>query len=193
MSPAAIAETDLLDATLQTLTDHGYHGATIQRIADQAGVSRVTLHRRGLTRDMLIAGLVNAAVEDYERRMRPVMESRGDAEARLRDVLQTLCEAAEAHAPLLLALRSQSDEVFHEDSDEALTRSPFTRPIVVVLRDADAEGRLRELEGGAEQIATVLFNQVGWTYLHLRSGHGWPPQRAMRTVVEPALHGVLND
>lgn len=41
------------------------------------------------------------------------------------------------------------------------------------------------------ETATVLFNLVGWTYIHLRTGHGWRPERAQTATVAIALHGVL--
>jgi hypothetical protein len=36
----------------------------------------------------------------------------------------------------------------------------------------------------------VLYNQVGWTYRHLRSGHRWRARRAEDAVVRLALNGV---
>jgi hypothetical protein len=36
----------------------------------------------------------------------------------------------------------------------------------------------------------VLFNVVGHTYRHLRTGHGWEPARARAAVVRLALDGV---
>jgi hypothetical protein len=43
-----------------------------------------------------------------------------------------------------------------------------------------------------EEIATVLFNLVGWTYIHLRIGYAWSPERARRAVIGTALHGISN-
>ncbi len=79
--------------------------------------------------------------------------------------------------------------MFHEPGPEAMTRTPFTAPLIAILADADREGTLQV--GDIEEAATVLVNQVGWTDLHLRSGHRWPPERAARVVIDTALHGVL--
>ena len=58
----------------------------------------------------------------------------------------------------------------HEDSEgEALTRAEFTEPLERLLRDGAADGTLRE--ANYEKMATVLFNLVGWTYVHMRTGH----------------------
>ena len=93
---------------------------------------------------------------------------------------------------LLVALRAQADAMFHredDDAEEAMTRSVFTDPLEKLLREGIADGSLREVE--PLETATVLFNLVGWTYIHLRTGHNWKPERAQRATLEPVLHGLL--
>lgn len=180
----------VLAAAARVFEEHGYAGATIERIAGEAGVSRVTLHRRGLTKDALLGELVTAATDDYRDRMWTVLTADGDGAARLRQALEALCAAAEQHMALLVALRAQSDAVFHrDDQEEALTRTVFTEPLERLLRDGRADGSLRAVD--PVEMATVLFNLVGWTYIHLRTGHGWRPERALRATLDPVLHGLL--
>jgi AcrR family transcriptional regulator len=183
------AHTDLLEAARRTFAASGYAGATLERIAAEAGVSRVTLHRRGITRDGLLAELVARATDDYRRAMWPALTGAGTGAERLGQALEALCEAAEHHMALLVAVRAQSDGIFHRDEDESLTRSVFTEPLERLLRDGAADGSLRETD--PLETATVLFNLVGWTYVHLRTGHGWSAQRASRATLDPVLHGLL--
>ena len=171
--------------------EHGYTGATLERIASAAGLSRVTLHRHDVSKDGLLAELVARATEDYRRAMWPALTAEGSGADRLRLALHTLCEQTEEHMALLLALRAQSDGIFHQDEEEAMTRTVFTEPLERLLRDGAADGSLRETD--FIETATTLFNLVGWTYIHLRSGHGWKPDRACRAVLDPVLHGVLRD
>lgn len=179
----------LLDAARRAFAAHGYTGATIERIAAEAGLSRVTLHRRGVTKDGLLAELVAHATEDYRRAMWPALTAEGTGAARLAQALTALCAAAEENMALLVAVRAQSDGIFHRDEQEALTRTVFTEPLEKILRDGLADGSLRDVE--PLETATVLFNMVGWTYIHLRSGHGWPPRRARDATLDPLLHGLL--
>ena len=179
----------LLDAARRVFAEHGYGGATAERIAAAAGVSRVTLHRRGITRDGLLTELIALATDDYRRTMWPALTADGSGAARLKLALEALCQAAEEHMVLLVALRAQSDAVFHQEDDEALTRSVFTEPLERVLRDGVADGTLRDCD--PVEMATVLFNLVGWTYIHLRTGHGWKPARARQATLDPVLHGLL--
>ena len=182
---------DLLEGARRAFAAHGYAGATLDRIASEAGLSRVTLHRRGVTKDGLLAELVARATEDYRRAMWPALTGDGTGADRLETALAALCASAEEHMPLLVALRAQSDGIFHrEGEEEALTRSVFTEPIEKILRDGIADGTIRDVD--ALETATVLFNLVGWTYIHLRTGHGWRPERALRATLDPVLHGLVS-
>ena len=186
---ASTPDSAVLAGARRAFERYGYSGATIERIAAEAGVSRVTLHRRGVDRDQLLAQLVEAATADYRAALWPALTASGSGAQRLEAALVALCEQAEVHMPLLVALRAQSDRVFHrEDQDEALTRSVFTEPLERLLRDGINDGTLRDVE--PTETATVLFNLVGWTYIHLRNGHGWSPERALRSVLDIALSGV---
>ena len=183
------SEADILEAAKRVFERHGYAGATADRIAAEAGLSRVTLHRRGATKESLLGQLVERATEDYRRAMWPALTGTGTGAARLEGALYALCSIAERHMALLMALRSQTDGVFHDQADESLTRTVFTEPLEKLLRDGAADGTLRVRD--PVELATVLFNMVGWTYIHLRSGHGWKPERARRASIQPVLHGLL--
>jgi len=140
-------------------------------------------------KEALLAELASRATEDYRRMMWPALTAEGSAAERLEIALHALCEAAEAHLALLVALRAQSDAVFHgDDAEEAMTRSVFTEPLERLLRDGAAEGSI-DVEDPVES-ATVLFNMVALTYIHLRTGHGWRPERARKASVEPVLDGL---
>lgn len=183
-----------LAAARRTLLAHGLAGMTMQRVAEQAGLSRVTLHRRGVTRDTILEALAVEGVDAYRRALWPVLTSPEPARARLELALRALIQQAEANLEVLLALRSISDAIFHEapgaDDGEALTRDVFTEPLERILADGRADGTLMVKD--PRVTATVLFNVVGWTYVHLRTGHRWPAQRAAEEVLRTALHGVLH-
>lgn len=180
----------LLDAAHRAFAKHGYANATLERIAEEAGLSRVTLHRRGVSKDALLGGLVVRATDEYRRAMWPALTKEGRGADRLVAALEALCESAERNKSLLLAVRAQSDSIFHDDASEAQTRTVFTEPLERLLRDGAEDGSLRQVD--PIETATVLFNLVGWTYIHLRTGHGWPPDRALRATLDPVVHGLLS-
>lgn len=184
-----LTEAELVEAGRRVIARGGLANATLERIAREAGVSRVTLHRRGLTLDQIVSRLTERATADYRDALWPALTSSASAAERLEQALDALCDVAERHLELLGALGGYSDAVFHEEGGEVLTRSIFTEPLERILRDGARDGTL----GAADPLerATVLFNLVGWTYLHLRRGHGWPADRARGATLELALKGAL--
>src|SRR3954469_21048093 len=100
---------DILAAGQRVLARFGYHGATAERIADEAGVSRVTLHRRGITKDTILAELSARAVDSYRAALWPALTAPGTGAERLEAALTALCNQAEDNLELLVALRSQTD------------------------------------------------------------------------------------
>lgn len=190
MSPPRASDAALLDAGRRTVTRVGVQGATLERIAREAGVSRTTLHRRGITRRHILERLREEAAEAYRRALWPALTSADTGRERLEAALAALCEVAEENLELLVALAADTDAIFHDDEGrERMTRSTFTDPLERLLRDGAADGTLRTLD--AVEYATVVFNLVGWTYIHLRARHGWGADRARAATLDIALRGLI--
>jgi AcrR family transcriptional regulator len=190
--PGTMIDAALLEAGRRALRRHGWHGLTAERIAQEAGISRVTLHRRGIRKHDILDALSEKAIDGYRAALWPALTAPGTGAERLEQALGALCESAEENLELLVALRSQTDAIFHEsDSGETMTRSVFTEPLERLLRDGAADGSLRRVH--STETATVLFNVVGWTYIHLRTAHRWGPRHARERTVEIALHGVTSE
>jgi AcrR family transcriptional regulator len=184
------ADPHILAAARQAIERHGWRDTTLERIADEAGLSRMTLHRRGVTRDAVLDGLAQAFEAEYRGAMWPALTAPGSARERLEQALAALCDMCDANMGLLAALgESARWDIFHEEGDAVLTRSVFTEPVERLLRDGAADGSLRAVEDPVET-ATVLYNLVSHTYRHLRRGHGWPPERARKGVLGIALEGL---
>jgi AcrR family transcriptional regulator len=163
---------------------------TLQRLAEEAGVSRMTLHRRGVSRELVLAALAERLEADYREALWPALTAPGTARERLELALTQLCGVAERNRELMDALgHSERDAVFHDRVRPALTKRVFTEPVQRLLADGAADGSL-DVADPAET-ATVLFNIVGHTYRHLRGGHGWSAKRAREGVVDLALRGVV--
>jgi AcrR family transcriptional regulator len=187
--PSTLSDTALVDAAKRVFAAHGYAGATLERLAAEAGVNRATLHRRGVNKDDLLAQLAARATEDYRQQMWPALTGAGSGAARLRLALEALCNSTEANLELLVALSGRTEGIFHREEPEPLTRDVFTDPLARILRDGAADGSLRAVD--VEETATVLFNMVGWTYMHLRTGHGWSAGRARAATLDPLLGGLV--
>jgi AcrR family transcriptional regulator len=182
----------LLDAAVAVLDEHGHAGLTLERVAERAGRSRVTLWRQGVTQDSLFDGLLARLTRDYRDAMWPALADSGTGADRLRLALHALCDVADRHLHLL----SVNDNVFHLAARriEDITGKGFSflDPFSTALRAGLADGSLRltEDEGAVPDLADAVFNTVCWGYVHLRHRHGWPDERARRPVLAITIAGL---
>ncbi|MDR7543439.1 MAG: hypothetical protein QN120_04220 [Armatimonadota bacterium] len=138
----------------------------------------------------MLQALVERGVESYRRALWPVVMGPGSGRQRLEQALKVLIGTAEAHLSLLVALQTEADTPFHRPGKgEVLTDKAFTDPFERLLLDGAADGSLRTVH--PVETATVLFNMVAWTYVHLRTGHRWSIGRARRGVLDLALNGLV--
>jgi AcrR family transcriptional regulator len=192
--PAPLLDDAVLRAAAQVISAHGWHDFTLERVAHAAGVSRVTLYRRGVTRDVLVDALTVGAAQAWQAALWLPLTDPGTAAQRLEAALRACCAVVEQHLALLAGLSTAPDPIFHLDApatrDGRDTRAVYVRPFERLLRDGVAEGTLRgDIEPG--ETATLLFNIVPRTYLHLRSAHGWDAQRTTTGLLGLLLPGLL--
>jgi AcrR family transcriptional regulator len=184
-----VVDDALLTGAHRAIERWGYGQATMERIAAEAGVSRMTLHRRGVTRDGLLGALAERLEDEYRAGMWPALTARGTGRERLEQALAGYCDAVEANLEVLAALaEADHNAIFHEGGPRGLTRPAFTEPIRRLLQDGAADGSL--VAADPDETATLLLNLVSWTYRHLRRGHGWGTERARDGVLRIALDGV---
>jgi AcrR family transcriptional regulator len=179
----------IVDAARHVLAQDGLAAATLERISAAAGISRMTLHRRGVSKADILRAIAEQLERDYREAMWPALVSKGSGGERLRRALEALCDVTERNLALLGALSEAArDAVYHDGGERGLTRAVFTEPLERLLIDGGADGSLAGTEPA--ETSTVLFNMVGHTYAHLRACHGWSADRARAGVVGLAMNGV---
>jgi AcrR family transcriptional regulator len=165
-------------------------GASMADIANEAGITRVTLYRRGETRPAILAALRDELVREERELILPLLAADGDARTRLEKVFQAVCAMTDARADLLTGLDDATlNALYHAGGEESRTRPEFIAPILRLLRDGVLDGSLRALPD-PERTATVLYTQISYTYLHLRSEHGWTAEETTAAVVDMAISAL---
>lgn len=177
---------ELYRATVAVLKSAGWDGLTLERVAEQVGRSRVTLWRKGVTRDSLLEGLLRRLAQDYRDAMLPVLTAAGPPRERLRLAMEALCDVADAHADLLAV----SDEMFHRASEIGDIPLRFLDPFLGPIRESRAAGAIRG-QGSDIDIADVLFNATAWPYLHFTARHGWSARKARDLLLPTLIDGTL--
>lgn len=185
-------ERERLERIRDELGDRPWHELGIEDLAGAAGLSRMTLHRRGIGKEEMREGLGNLLAEEFQAASLDALSSPAAAPERLRLGLEGVCRVNERYLGLIEGLGDDLQPIFHESGDgEVLTKEPFTDALRRILEDGEREGAL---DGGedVEATATLLFNAAGWTYRHMRVGHRWEPERARSEVVGLLVSGVLS-
>jgi AcrR family transcriptional regulator len=179
----------IVDAARHVLAQDGLAAATLERISQAAGVSRMTLHRRGVSKQDILRAIAEQLELEYREAFWPALISKGTGRERLELALLNLCDVIERNLPLHEALSERViDEIYHDPGPGALTRGEFVGPLERLLLDGAGDGTLAEVD--TEETATVLFNAVSHTYAHLRAGHRWSPERARDGVLRLVLAGL---
>ena len=123
----------ILDAALEVFSVHGFHGATVDEIADRAGMSKPNLHYYFRRKKDLYLAVLGRTLEMW---LRPLEEIRptGDPEIELRRYIEAKIDMSRA--------RPQESRLF---ASEILHGAPMLRPLL--------ETRVRDL---VEEKAAVL-------------------------------------
>lgn len=187
-----VLDAAVLDAAAVVIAAHGTSGLTLARVADAAGTSRMTLHRRGATVPGLLAGLSLRAAAELKDALFPALTGTGPARDRLVQALEATFAVADKHLPVLAGLFAADSGVFHAQADAtgALpTADPFVAPFAKLIADGAADGSLTAQPDPAEA-AAVLFNAAGWAYVQLRHSQRWTAQRARDGVLALVMTGL---
>jgi AcrR family transcriptional regulator len=160
----------------------------VERVAESAGMSRVTAWRQGATRERLVAGLLSRLDADYRQAIWSALTASGSARERLELAVRALWDVADRHLPALLA----SDNVLHasfRNSSPELPKTDFVGPFIRLLRDGAIDGTLRTVDDAVDA-ADAFFNLACWSYVHLRGRHGWSIARTRKQLLPVLLQGV---
>ncbi len=190
MAQVASTEQRVVDGARRAIATGGWQGATLTRIAEEAGMSRMTLHRRGLGREEIFALLARDYEDAFRAALWPFVTGRGTGAERLQATLVAVCEVTEDHLSFLAALDEEADKrFFHESVGEVRSRDGYINPIERLLADGIADGSIRTVD--VEETATVLVNAVDRTYRHLRRAHDWDEERSRAALIDLVLRGLL--
>lgn len=187
-----VVDAEVLDAAALVIAEHGLSGLALARLAEAAGTSRMTLHRRGVTIPGVVLGLSLRAGAEFKDALFSALTSTAPASDRLVQALTATFEVADRHLPLLAGLFAEDTGVFHEapGPDGALpTALAFVTPFAKLISDGAADGTLRSVDDPHET-ATVLFNTAGWGYVQLRHSQRWPVARARGGVIDMVMAGL---
>ncbi len=178
---------DVLEAVARLLDREGLAGLSISAIAAEAGVSRVTLHRRGPSVEEYVVDLMGRVAGELREALWPALTGSGTGAERLRDALGGLCGVAERRSGVMRALYGVPGHPL-PDEPERTTATVFAEPFERIVRDGCLDGSLHSDDPAMS--ARLVLNVVGWTYIHMRRAHGWTIEQARDEIIDLAMAHV---
>ena len=185
--PRTARRAQLLAAAREIFVQQGYHAASMDDIAEHAGVSKPVLYQHFPSKLELYLALLDETVEDLERRVRDAIESTTDNRARVRGAITTYFDFVDSDgAAYRLVFESdlRNEPAVRERVEKALDS------VVVAIADTIAAGtgvdaaEARLLSVGLAGLAEV---SARWW---LQSGGSVPKDRAVELLVSLAWRGL---
>ncbi|GAA5162299.1 TetR/AcrR family transcriptional regulator [Pseudonocardia eucalypti] len=103
--------TALVAAAAEAFRGKGYRNATIDDIAEAAGISRPTVYKYTRSKQHLLDLMVDVVTGDLGRRLKEVLESGEPPETRLRGLISAHIEAASANRTFYAIVFSEEVEL----------------------------------------------------------------------------------
>jgi AcrR family transcriptional regulator len=143
-----VGEAGILYAALAVMAEHGYHGTSVRDIAERAGVSPAALYHHFVSKQQVLATIMERGIKALLERTHAALADAGDEPAdRLRALVevQVLFHLQDQRGTLLgtselraleepvrsrhLAKRHQQQRLFDGVVTEGVERGVFTTPI----------------------------------------------------------------
>lgn len=133
--PADARRAQLVGIAGKMFADAGYHGVSMEQIADAAGVSKPVLYQHFPSKRDLYLALVRDAVSEMEQRVRAALAGTTDNRARVESATAAYFRFVEDPRFRLVFSAERSDDAVHEEVAAAHRRVTET---VADLISADA-------------------------------------------------------
>lgn len=158
----------LVDAAFHQLASRGFEGLRTREVAAEAGVNIATLHYYFPTKEKLIEGVVERAMQ----RFRSTLAPHGSPSDQLRNHLRAVRRLAQAEPQLgivmgELVLRSARDSEIARFMDE--TYDGWHKTLRGLLRRAVKEGNLKP-EIDSDEVAAIVISSLLGMILPAPSG-----------------------
>jgi TetR/AcrR family fatty acid metabolism transcriptional regulator len=196
LTDRSIAQTDkrtlILDAAIRVFAEHGYHGARVGDIAEDAGVAHGLLYHYFSSKDEVLRTIFVENWGELIGRFRAVEGSDEPAPEKLEGIAKILLRTWRNDPALVTVMVREVARSQHLQAQVDDVREAFAI-VQRVIEEGQAEGTFRTdvdarlaswiFYGGLEEVLT------GWVLGQLPDSED-DVARAERTAIELALHGL---
>lgn len=182
-------EEEILAAAYALLTERGYEGMTMDEVATQVGISKVTLYQHFASKEALAAGIAVDQMRRIEQALEPHYQAEGPALERLQAVLRY---SLEQQAPKWVANLPPNARFVAQDPAFQALYAQRMAAWERLVDEAKAEGSVNR------QISTAVLVRMmqqlfapGYEDL-VQSGRA-TPDAIIHTLLRVILHGAMSE
>jgi len=184
-----VNKSEIIQAAAQIFREKGYHGASMQDIADAVGLQKASLYHHVASKQEILGEILDQALDRLISDLDPIANSKLPADERLRQAVRLyllrMAENADLAAVLLLEYRSleppqRAEHILRRDRYEALWRK--------IIREGIAEG----LFASSDEMTTTfaLLGVQNWSITWYRPGGRYSPGQLADLFADLFLEGL---
>jgi|GEM_PF-1957265 len=187
---AARRKIEILEAALRVLSEDGYTQASMDKIAEQALLTRVGLYKHYKDKNTLVVALREHKLLELAERVQVAIENERGFEARLRVAVHETVQYQREHPGFFRVLLASS---FSSDLGADYSLKPFLHTLTSIFEQGQSEGTIYPgdpLEY-AGLLATVVFEpSIKQAFVPEPLGQT-PPEHIAQTISNIFLYGLM--
>jgi TetR/AcrR family transcriptional regulator, cholesterol catabolism regulator len=181
---------EIVRAAAAAFGDVGYRTATLDTIAERAGLSKVTLYRYVGSKEDLLSLVVERIIDEFQRGLRRIVAERRAADDTLRRIIHYQVELLAEHLPFLTVFFSEESGLpAPMAARSARAKREYDQAIERVVRDGIEAGLFRDLPPNL--VVFGLLGMCNWLHKWYRPDGKRNPEEIADVFVALLEHGYL--
>ena len=190
LRPASPRRTEMIAVAARLFSERGYHGTSMQHLAEALGLLRGSLYAHIGSKEELLFEVVDEGAERFLERARATVASDADAPSKLTALLVGHIETAIEHLEAATVFLNEWRYLSPDRRDLIQRkRDDYESLIRAVLQEGIDTGRLRN-DLDVALAARLVLSAGNWTYTWYRPGGPLTPTQVGRSFAETLLDGL---
>ncbi len=190
---ASTRRVELVDAAAKLFSERGYHGTSMQHLADALGLLRGSLYAHIGSKEELLFDVVDEGAEHFLQRGQQAIDLDGDAAEKLEAFLvwhiETALEHLDAATVFLNEWRYLSDERRDAIRDK---RDAYEAMLRSIIAQGIEDGEFRA-DLDVAMAARLVLSAGNWVYAWYRPGGDMDATEIGEVFAEMLVRGVARD
>jgi AcrR family transcriptional regulator len=188
--PAGTRRTEMIQAAARLFSERGYHGTSIQHLADALGLQKGSLYSHIGSKEELLFEVVNEGADRFLERGERALAMQALAAVRLRKLLVAHIETAIEHLNAATVFLNEW-RYLSEDRREVIQekRDRYEEIVRQIITGGIAEGEFRD-DANVRFAARLVLSAGNWTYAWFKPGGELGPTEIGERFADLLIRGL---